>query len=93
MLAISRGLMSDPRLVLMDEPSMGLAPLLVREIVRTIRSLREEGATILLVEQLAAIALQLADRAYVLENGQVKLSGSGVELARAPEVKRAYLGG
>jgi branched-chain amino acid transport system ATP-binding protein len=93
MLAISRGLMSDPRLVLMDEPSMGLAPLLVREIVRTIRSLREEGATILLVEQLAAVALQLADRAYVFENGQVKLSGSGAELARAPEVKRAYLGG
>jgi branched-chain amino acid transport system ATP-binding protein len=93
MLAIARGLMCEPRLVLMDEPSMGLAPLVVKEIVSTIRTLREEGATIILVEQMAAVALRLADRAYVLENGHVKLSGTGAELARMPEVRHAYLGG
>ena len=93
MLAIARGLMSEPRLILMDEPSMGLAPLVVKEIVSTIRTLREEGATIVLVEQMAAVALRLADRAYVLENGQIKLSGTGAELAHTPEVRRAYLGG
>jgi branched-chain amino acid transport system ATP-binding protein len=92
MLAIARGLMCEPRLVLMDEPSMGLAPLVVKEIVSTIRTLREEGATIILVEQMAAVALRLADRAYVLENGRVKLSGTGAELARMPEVRHAYLG-
>jgi branched-chain amino acid transport system ATP-binding protein len=93
MLAIARGLMCEPRLILMDEPSMGLAPLVVKEIVSTIRTLREEGATIILVEQMAAVALRLADRAYVLENGRVKLSGTGAELARTPEVRQAYLGG
>jgi branched-chain amino acid transport system ATP-binding protein len=93
MLAIARGLMSEPRLILMDEPSMGLAPLVVKGIVNTIRTLREEGATIVLVEQMAAVALRLADRAYVLENGQIKLSGTGAELAHTPEVRRAYLGG
>jgi branched-chain amino acid transport system ATP-binding protein len=93
MLAIARGLMSEPRLILMDEPSMGLAPLIVREIVSTIRTLRQEGATIVLVEQMAAVALRLADRAYVLENGRVTLSGSGTELAGMAEVRRAYLGG
>ncbi|MGA8412973.1 MAG: ABC transporter ATP-binding protein [Xanthobacteraceae bacterium] len=93
MLAIARGLMSEPRLILMDEPSMGLAPLVVKGIVSTIRTLREEGATTILVEQMAAVALRLADRAYVLENGQIKLSGTGAELAHTPEVRRAYLGG
>jgi branched-chain amino acid transport system ATP-binding protein len=93
MLAIARGLMSEPTVLLMDEPSMGLAPLMVQEIARTIRSLREEGATIVLVEQMASVALLLADRAYVLETGRVTLSGSGRELADNPEVKRAYLGG
>ena len=93
MLAIARGLMSEPRLILLDEPSMGLAPLMVKEIVSTIVNLRREGATIVLVEQMAAVALKLADRAYVLENGRVKLSGTGAELARTPEVKKAYLGG
>ena len=93
MLAIARGLMCEPRLILMDEPSMGLAPLVVKEIVSTIRTLREEGATIILVEQMAAVALRLADRAYVLENGRVKLSGTGAELASTPEVRHAYLGG
>ena len=93
MLAISRGLMSEPTVLLMDEPSMGLAPLMVQEIARTIRALREEGATIILVEQMASVALGLADRAYVLETGRVSLSGSGRELADNPDVKRAYLGG
>ena len=93
MLAIGRALISEPRLLLMDEPSMGLAPIIVQEIVRTIRKLKDEGVTILLVEQMASVALALADRAYVLENGTVRLSGSGAELARDPEVKKAYLGG
>ena len=92
MLAIARGLMSEPKLILMDEPSMGLAPLVVLEIARTIRALRNEGATIVLVEQMATVALELADRAYVLENGRVTLSGPARELAQNPEVKRAYLG-
>jgi branched-chain amino acid transport system ATP-binding protein len=93
MLAIARGLMSEPTVLLMDEPSMGLAPLMVQEIARTIRALKAEGATIVLVEQMAAVALRLADHAYVLENGRVTLTGSGRELADNPEVKRAYLGG
>jgi branched-chain amino acid transport system ATP-binding protein len=93
MLAISRGLMSEPTVLLMDEPSMGLAPLMVQEIARTIRALRNEGATIVLVEQMASVALGLADRAYVLETGRVSLSGTGRELADNPDVKRAYLGG
>ncbi len=93
MLAISRGLMSQPKVLLMDEPSMGLAPLLVEEIARTIRALKDEGATIVLVEQMASVALRLADHAYVLENGRVTLSGTGRELLANPEVKRAYLGG
>jgi branched-chain amino acid transport system ATP-binding protein len=92
MLAIARGLMSEPRLLLMDEPSMGLAPLMVREIARTIQTLKDAGATVVLVEQMASVALQLADRAYVLENGRVTLAGTGQELADNPDVKRAYLG-
>jgi branched-chain amino acid transport system ATP-binding protein len=92
MLAIARGLMSEPKLLLMDEPSMGLAPLVVLEIARTVRRLRDEGVTILLVEQMATVALELADHAYVLENGRVTLSGQARELAQNPEVKRAYLG-
>ena len=93
MLALARGLMSEPKLILMDEPSMGLAPLIIQSIAQTIHDLRKQGATIVLVEQMASVALQLADRAYVLENGRVKLSGSGAELARNPEVRKAYLGG
>ena len=92
MLAIARGLMSEPTLLLMDEPSMGLAPLMVREIARTIQTLKDAGATIVLVEQMASVALQLADRAYVLENGRVTLAGTGRELADNLDVKRAYLG-
>jgi branched-chain amino acid transport system ATP-binding protein len=93
MLAIARGLMSEPKVMLMDEPSMGLAPLMIQQIVHTIRRLRDEGATIVLVEQMASVALQLADHAYVLENGRIKISGTGAELARNPEVRKAYLGG
>ena len=93
MLAIARGLMLEPKLMLMDEPSMGLAPLMIEEIARTILRLKSEGVTIVLVEQMASVALQLADRAYVLENGRIKLSGTGAELARNPEVRKAYLGG
>jgi branched-chain amino acid transport system ATP-binding protein len=93
MLALSRGLMLEPKLILMDEPSMGLAPLVIQKIAQTIRGLRKEGATILLVEQMASVALDLADRAYVLENGRIKLSGSGAQLADNAEVRKAYLGG
>ena len=92
MLAISRGLMSEPTLLLMDEPSMGLAPLLVQQIARTVRQLKEAGATILLVEQMASVALRLADHAYVLEHGRVTLAGTGRALSDNPDVKRAYLG-
>ena len=93
MLAISRGLMSRPRLLLMDEPSMGLAPLLVRQVAQTILDLNAEGVTVLLVEQLASMALAVADRAYVLQNGVVRLQGSSKDLAQNPEVVRLYLGG
>jgi branched-chain amino acid transport system ATP-binding protein len=93
MLAISRGLMSRPRLLLMDEPSMGLAPLLVRQVAQTILDLNAEGVTVLLVEQLAGMALAVSDRAYVLQNGVVRLTGSSQDLARNPEVVRLYLGG
>ena len=92
MLAIARGLMSEPRLILMDEPSMGLAPLVVKGIVSTIRSLREEGATIVLVEQMAAVALRMADRAYVLENGRIVMEGEGAALLNDSRLKTAYLG-
>ena len=93
MLAISRGLMSRPRLLLMDEPSMGLAPLLVRQVAQTILDLNAEGVTVLLVEQLASMALAVADRAYVLQNGVVRLAGTSKDLSQNPEVVRLYLGG
>ena len=93
MLAISRGLMSRPKMLLMDEPSMGLAPLLVREVAQTILDLNAQGVTILLVEQLASMALAVADRAYVLQNGVVRLEGSRASVAENPEVVRLYLGG
>ena len=92
MLAIGRALMARPRLLLLDEPSMGLSPLLVDTIFATIRSIREQGATILLVEQNALMALEVADRAYVLESGVVTLKGTGPELAKDDSVRRAYLG-
>ena len=92
MLAIGRGLMSKPKLLLMDEPSMGLAPLITSEIFEVIKSLRERGTTILLVEQNARAALGIADRGYVLETGTIVLQGSANELMENQEVKRAYLG-
>ena len=92
MLAISRALMSDPRLLLLDEPSLGLAPLIIKDIFTAIRQLRESGLTILLVEQMAKQALGVADRAYVLETGCITLEGSGCELLANPKVKAAYLG-
>ena len=92
MLAIARALMSEPRLLLLDEPSLGLAPLIIVEIFRAIRALRDAGITILLVEQMANQALAVADRAYVLETGRITLQGSGRDLANDPQVRAAYLG-
>ena len=93
MLAMSRALMSHPKLLMLDEPSMGLAPILVDQIFDIIRELHAAGTTILLVEQNATKALQIADRAYVLETGSITLSGTGAELAKSDEVRKAYLGG
>ena len=93
MLAMSRALMSHPKLMMLDEPSMGLAPILVDQIFDIIKELHTAGTTILLVEQNARKALQVADRAYVLETGSVTLSGTGAELASSDAVKKAYLGG
>ncbi|MCP5159131.1 MAG: ABC transporter ATP-binding protein [Gammaproteobacteria bacterium] len=93
MLAIGRALMSRPQLLLLDEPSLGLAPLMVQRIFATIREIRDSGATIFLVEQNAHHALKLAQRGYVLVNGEIRLSGTGEELLANPEVRRAYLGG
>jgi branched-chain amino acid transport system ATP-binding protein len=92
MLAIARALMSEPRLLLLDEPSLGLAPLIIVEIFRAIRALRDAGLTILLVEQMANQALAVADRAYVLETGRITLQGTGRELLKDPKVRAAYLG-
>lgn len=92
MLAISRALMSEPRLLLLDEPSLGLAPLIIKDIFHAIRQLRESGLTILLVEQMAKQALGVADRAYVLETGYITLEGTGSALLNDPKVKAAYLG-
>ncbi|HEY8499703.1 MAG TPA: ABC transporter ATP-binding protein [Clostridia bacterium] len=93
MLAIGRALMSRPRLLCLDEPSMGLAPLLVQEIFDIIRDINQKGTTILLVEQNASMALQIANRAYVMETGTITLSGTGTELMRSEDIKKAYLGG
>ncbi|MCX7672386.1 MAG: ABC transporter ATP-binding protein [Thiobacillaceae bacterium] len=92
MLAIGRALMSRPRLLLMDEPSMGLAPLMVQKIYDTIRAIAQEGVTLLLVEQNANIALQVSQRAYVLESGSIAAAGASADLARDPAVRSAYLG-
>ena len=93
MLAIGRALMSSPRMLLMDEPSMGLSPLLVQEIFNIIRNVNRDGVTILLVEQNAKMALEVANRAYVLETGTIAMSGEASELANDPKVRDAYLGG
>ena len=92
MLAIARALMAKPRLLLLDEPSMGLAPILVDQTLETIRELKSEGLTILLVEQNARAALAIADRAYVLETGRITLSGTAAEIRFDPRVREAYLG-
>ena len=93
MLAIGRALMSQPRLLLLDEPSLGLAPIIIRKIFEAIEQLRSEGVTIFLVEQNANQALRLADRGYVLENGRIVMEGSGSELLADERVRSAYLGG
>ena len=93
MLAMGRALMSHPKLLMLDEPSMGLAPILVDQIFAIIKELHDAGTTILLVEQNASKALAIADRAYVLENGRITLSGTGSELMHSTEVQKAYLGG
>ena len=93
MLAMSRALMIHPKLLMLDEPSMGLAPILVDQVFSIIKELHDSGTTILLVEQNASKALEIADRAYVLETGSITLSGTGVELSQSDEVRKAYLGG
>ena len=93
MLAMGRALMARPKILLLDEPSMGLSPLLVKEIFRIIEEINKQGTTILLVEQNAKMALAIADRAYVLETGKITLEGSGQELAASEQVQKVYLGG
>ncbi len=93
MLAISRGLMSKPRLLLMDEPSIGLSPLMVNEIASIIRTINKQGISVFIIEQNAAIALRLADRGYVMETGKIVLGGNRDELMNDERVKKAYLGG
>ena len=93
MLAMGRALMSKPKLLMLDEPSMGLAPILVEQVFDIITALHKAGTTILLVEQNAEMALSIADRAYVMETGRITLSGTGAELAASEEVQKAYLGG
>jgi len=92
MLAIARGLMLNPKLLLLDEPSLGLAPVIVQRLANIITTLNESGLTVLIVEQNARMALKMAHRAYVLESGRVILEGTGEELLHNPEVQRAYLG-
>jgi len=93
MLAIARALMSGPRLLLLDEPSLGLAPTMVATVFRVIREIRRQGVTVLMVEQNAALALQMADRAYVMESGRIALGGLAKDLLHNAEIRRAYLGG
>src|SRR5438093_13231712 len=93
MLAIARALMSGPKLLLLDEPSLGLAPTMVATVFRVIREIRRQGVTVLMVEQNAALALQMADRAYVMESGRIALEGAARDLLHNADVRRAYLGG
>ena len=92
MLAIARALMSRPQMIMMDEPSLGLAPIIVQEVFDIIREINRQGMTILLVEQNANMALKAADKGYVMETGRITLSGTGMDLAENQEVKEAYLG-
>ncbi|BDR57886.1 ABC transporter ATP-binding protein [Xylocopilactobacillus apicola] len=93
MLAMGRAMMARPKLLLLDEPSMGLAPLFIKEIFRIIQQIQKEGTTVLLIEQNARTALAIADRGYVLETGKITMTGTGTELLNDPQVKKAYLGG
>ncbi len=92
MLAVARALISRPKLIMMDEPSLGLAPLVIKDIFEIIKEIRNQGVTVLLIEQNANMALKIADIGYVLETGHITLSGTGQELLANPEVKEAYLG-
>ena len=92
MLAVARALISRPKLIMMDEPSLGLAPLIIKDIFEIIKEIRKQGVTVLLIEQNANMALKIADVGYVLETGQITLSGSGQDLLSNPDVKAAYLG-
>ncbi|MEW8979259.1 MAG: ABC transporter ATP-binding protein [Symbiobacterium sp.] len=92
MVAIGRGLMAQPKVLMLDEPSLGLAPIIVKEVFAIVRRLRDEGITVLLVEQNTAQSLAIADRGYVMENGRITLSGTGAELLENEHVKKAYLG-
>lgn len=93
MLAMGRALMARPKILLLDEPSMGLAPILVKEIFRIIKDINAEGTTVLLVEQNAKMALSIADRGYVMETGKIVMSGTGAELIESSDIQKAYLGG
>ena len=93
MLAMGRAMMSNPELLMLDEPSMGLSPLLVDQVFDIIKTFHKRGTTVLLVEQNAGKSLAISDRAYVLENGKIALSGTGAELMQSEDVKKAYLGG
>lgn len=93
MLAMGRALMARSKILLLDEPSMGLAPILVKEIFNIIKDINEKGTTVLLVEQNAKMALSIADRAYVMETGNIVMTGTGAELVNSPEIQKAYLGG
>lgn len=93
MLAMGRAIMAKPKLLLLDEPSMGLAPLIVKQIFNIIEQINKEGTTVLLVEQNANMALSVADRAYVIETGRIQISGTAAELQASEEIKKAYLGG
>ena len=92
MLAIARGMMMDPDIIMLDEPSLGLAPIIVEEIFELIMKIRDNGKTILLIEQNASMALSIADRGYVMENGKITMTGKGQELLVNPDVQAAYLG-
>ncbi|MPN20781.1 High-affinity branched-chain amino acid transport ATP-binding protein LivF [bioreactor metagenome] len=93
MLAMGRALMTKPKLLLLDEPSMGLAPIFIKEIFHIIQDIQKQGTTILLIEQNANVALKIANRGYVLETGNIVLTGTGEELLASDEVQKAYLGG
>lgn len=92
MLAVARGLMAHPRLLLLDEPSLGLAPTVINDLFKALDRLRDEQVTLLLVDQMAGLALSLADRAYVIENGRIVAAGTAAEIAADGALERAYLG-